>query len=41
MKKNEDRGGCLLAFAVVIFILLTLAMQDQLLDAVGHKFIGK
>lgn len=41
-RKNKDISdgcGCLLSIAVVVFILLTLAFQTQLMDAVEAKYI--
>lgn len=41
-KKNKDISdgcGCVLSVAVIVFILLTLAFQTQLMDAVEAKYI--
>ena len=40
-RKNSisDGCGCLLSVAVIVFILLTLAFQSQLMDAVEAKYI--
>ena len=38
-KDISDGCGCLLSVAVILFILLTLAFQLQLLDAFEDKYI--
>lgn len=38
-KDISDGCGCLLSVALIVFILLTLGFQSQLLDAFEAKYI--